>query len=302
MNGSGGGWRAPSLTVSSAIWRPDFHICKLVVDSRAARAAANEPDNHATADSEQAGSGTQRVVEVQVVDRGELQRDHPPFEMPGYGKVVQVGAAVKGSRALSPILLQVLDQGYLYTGRLHAYGKGLKIHAPTPGNATSDAIPKGTPLLTFVIVAKTSTALRGEEPQCVYQYLRGLGIGSGNYELWESGDRSFIYDADLSLGYYVNSPLRVPPRADRPGPTACLKPTVPPADVFSMALKTTKPLRSGAELWLRYGKGSSHNKIIDAAFKEQAVKPPSRAAIKKRIRHEHAAAMRKRKAEVSALR
>ena len=99
------------------------------------------------------------MVEVQVVDRGELQRDHPPFVMPGYGKVVQVGAAVKG-KALSPILLQVLDQGYLYTGRLHAYGKGLKIHAPTPGNATSDVIPKGTHLLTFVIVAIIASVQR----------------------------------------------------------------------------------------------------------------------------------------------
>ena len=97
----------------------------------------------------------------------------------------------------------------------------------------------------------------------------------------------------LRFTYFTTSAYLVPPRADRPRPVAGVKPAIPcDPDSFTIALKATKPLRCGEHVWLNYGKGSSHNKVIKAAVEEHAAKAPSRAAVAKKRRFEHAAMMR----------
>jgi hypothetical protein len=103
---------------------------------------------------------------------------------------------------------RILDQGNSVLRRIHGMGFGLRAPLPMPGTTGSATpVPAGVRLLPFAIVAKVP-ACNDDQLAAVYAESRRLGIGSGNYERWESTTTFYVYDIDRSIGYLVNQTAR----------------------------------------------------------------------------------------------
>ena len=74
MNGSGGGWRVPSSTHSSAVWRPTYQIHKLLLphSQRTPPQPGGGTGHHAT-NGVDVGGASQGEITLQIVDRNELK-------------------------------------------------------------------------------------------------------------------------------------------------------------------------------------------------------------------------------------
>ena len=74
MNGLGGGWRVPSSTHSSAVWRPTYQIHKLLLPrgQRTPPQPGSGTGEHAT-NGVDVGGASQGEITLQIVDRNELK-------------------------------------------------------------------------------------------------------------------------------------------------------------------------------------------------------------------------------------
>jgi hypothetical protein len=178
----------------------------------------------------------------------------PPTKQ--YGVTFDVAARFRGRD--TSVLMRILDQGNSVLGRIHGMGFGLRAPLPMPGTTGSATpVPAGVRLLPFAIVAKVP-ACNDDQLAAVYAELRRLGIGSGNYERWESTTTFYVYDIDRSIGYLVNTPGKI--KGAKPN----LKIVLPKADSWVAWLNSSKTIKSGDHLWVSYGSGSDHHRMTSA--------------------------------------
>ena len=257
MERFGSGWSEPLYTVSTVGWEPTVRALE--------------------------------INELQCLVVTPTSVTNWPVPAKEYGLTFDVAARV-GGRDTS-VLMRIFDQGRSVAGRVHGFGFGIKVASAMPGTTgCAKPLPEGVRLLPFCIVAKVP-ACNNDQLVAVYAELRRLGIGSGNYERWESssGATFFVYDVDRNLGYLVNTPGTI--KGAKPN----LKIVLPQADSWVAWVNSKKKIKSGDHLWLSYGRGSDHHRIIREANELRAERSPTVNA-KKRARDGRMAAMREAKA------
>ena len=237
---------------------------------------------------------TGRGNEVTVVDAAALRSQWPVLPH-AYGTHFAVKTVCKSVRSRS-VPLSLYDQGRDVCGVYHGMGVGVKVTAPRGTTSTEVVAKKGTRLLCFVVVARTTASAEEAVALC-----RAHDIGGERgYGVLRDGSQVLVYDVARSAAWFVNAAhgTRSWFAGKRPVANLALRVCHRAGHRWTACFAATRELRLGDALFAPYGVGSSHHEAIAADAAARLGREPA-CNKRKRARREQLAQARTRRRHLS---
>ena len=152
-------------------------------------------------------------------------------------------------------------------------GVGVKVTAPRAGGSAEVVARKGTRLLCFVVVARTTASAEEAVALC---RARGVG-GERGYGLLRDGSHLLVYDVARSTAWFVNAArgTRSWFAGKRPVANLALRVCHRAGHRWTAFFAATRELRLGDALFAPYGAGSSHHEAIAAEAASRLDREPA---------------------------